>query len=150
MWNQWRLRSAWASVQSDQSLLSAWGRVWYSAILKAHDEESDRTGHPPRQIRVFAGRKGDFDCFVVLWLKWKDDKISLKISSRARHGFFYGLKKWRGVMRPSWEIPVPLFPCSKSLCSAVPKNKNLDFPCSMFAKIAFLPLFPSCLDSCSP
>ena len=41
---QRRLRSTWASAQSDQSLLSAWRTVWSLATHKAHSEDSDQTG----------------------------------------------------------------------------------------------------------
>ena len=42
---QQRLRSAWASAQSDQSLQNS----------QAHSEDSDQTGRMPRLIWVFAG-----------------------------------------------------------------------------------------------
>ena len=46
-----RLRSAWASAQSDQSLLSTWRNLGSLATHWVHSEDSDQT----RQIRVFAG-----------------------------------------------------------------------------------------------
>ena len=61
---QRRLRSAWASAQSDQSLrcpvwsessLSAWRKLGSLATYWAHSEDSDQTGQMPRLIRVFAG-----------------------------------------------------------------------------------------------
>ena len=45
------------------------------------------------------------------------------------------------------EVPVPLFPWNISL---VPQNQNLNFLCSLFPKITFVPLFPSFLDLNSP
>ena len=46
-----------------------------------------------------------------------------------------------------------LFPCSskkKWPCSFVPPKQNLDFLCSLFPKIACVPLFPLFLGLCSP
>ena len=53
---QQRLRSAWASTQSDQSSLSAWRNLGSLATNSAHSEDSDQTGRMPRLIWVFAGR----------------------------------------------------------------------------------------------
>ena len=53
---QRRLRSAWASIQSDQSSLSAWRKLWSLATHWARSEDSDQTGWMPRLIWVFAGR----------------------------------------------------------------------------------------------
>ena len=52
---QRRLRSAWASAQSDQSSLSAWRKLGSLATHWAHSEDSDLTGWMPRLIWVFAG-----------------------------------------------------------------------------------------------
>ena len=54
--SQRRLRSAWASAQSDQSSLSAWRKLGSWATHLAHSEDSDQTGRMPRLIWVFAGR----------------------------------------------------------------------------------------------
>ena len=48
-----RLRSAWASAQSDQSSLSAWRKLGFLATHSAHSEDTDQTG---RIWSVFAGR----------------------------------------------------------------------------------------------
>ena len=53
---QRRLRSAWASAQSDQSLLSIWRKLGPLATHWAHSRDSDQTGRMPRLIWVFAGR----------------------------------------------------------------------------------------------
>ena len=53
---QRRLRSAWASAQSDQSSLSAWRIIGSLDTHWAHSEDSDQTGRMPRLIWVFAGR----------------------------------------------------------------------------------------------
>ena len=53
---QRRLRSTWASAQSDQSSLSAWRKLGPLATHWAHSEDSDQTGWMPRLIWVFAGR----------------------------------------------------------------------------------------------
>ena len=53
---QRRLRSAWASTQSDQSSLSAWRKLSSLATHWVHREDSDQTGWMPRLIWVFAVR----------------------------------------------------------------------------------------------
>ena len=52
MWlcTQQRLRSAWASTQSDQSSLSTWRKFGSLAIHWAHSKDSDQTGRMPRLI----------------------------------------------------------------------------------------------------
>ena len=65
MCGQRRLRSAWASALSDQSLLSAWRKLGFSATHWAHSEGSDQPGHPSSLIRVFAGRT-----VILLVLSW--------------------------------------------------------------------------------
>ena len=65
---QQRVRSAWASTQSDQSLL--WDQ-WVAkdpCFLYADSAGSDQTGWMPRLIWVFAGRTCYFDGFVRRWL----------------------------------------------------------------------------------
>ena len=61
----WRLRSAWASAQSDQSSLSAWRKLVSLATYWAHSEDSDQTGRMPKLIWVFAGRTCQFVGFVT-------------------------------------------------------------------------------------
>ena len=53
---QRRLRSAWASTQSDQSSLSAWRSIGSLATHKAPSEDSGQIGQMARLIWVFAGR----------------------------------------------------------------------------------------------
>ena len=52
---QRRLRSAWASAQSDQSSLCAQWVAKDPSFLYADSEDSDQTGRMPRLIWVFAG-----------------------------------------------------------------------------------------------
>ena len=54
---QRRLRSAWASAQSDQSLRCSHEEslIWSLATHWADSEDSDQTGRMPRLISVFAG-----------------------------------------------------------------------------------------------
>ena len=56
-----RLRSAWASAQSDQSLLCAQWVAKDLMFLHGDREDSDQTGWKPRLIWIFAGR-------TVIWL----------------------------------------------------------------------------------
>ena len=68
-----RLRSAWASAQSDQSSLSAWRLLGSLATHWAHSEDCDQTGRMPRLIWVFARRSLTLlvlsrgGSFVVSW-----------------------------------------------------------------------------------
>ena len=52
---QRRLRSAWASAQSDQSSLCAQWVAKDQRFLHADSEDTDQTGRMPRLIWVFAG-----------------------------------------------------------------------------------------------
>ena len=62
---QRRLRSAWASAQSGQSLLCAYWVDKEPSFLHADSEDSDQTGWMPRLIWVFAGRT-----VTLLVLSW--------------------------------------------------------------------------------
>ena len=54
---QWRLRSAWASTQSDQSLRRQHGEsLGPDSYHWAQSKDSDQTGRMPKLIWVFAGR----------------------------------------------------------------------------------------------
>ena len=60
-----RLRSAWASGQSDQSSLCAFWIAEDPGFLHADSKDSDQTVRMHRMIRVFDRRKGQFVGFVV-------------------------------------------------------------------------------------
>ena len=62
---QRRLRSAWASAKSDQSLRCALCVAKDPRCRHADSEDSDQTGRMPRLIWVFAGRTGHFVGFVM-------------------------------------------------------------------------------------
>ena len=72
-----RLRSAWASGQSDQSSLSAWRKLGSLATHWVDSEDSDQTGQMPRLIwSDWADAQADlslhwahshFVCFVMRW-----------------------------------------------------------------------------------
>ena len=62
---QQRLRSTWASAQSDQSSLSAWRKLGSLATHWAHSEDFDQTGRIPRLIWVFVVRTSIF--LVLSW-----------------------------------------------------------------------------------
>ena len=71
MCTQWRLRSAWASAQSDQSLHCAQWVAKDPSFLHVDSKDSDHTGHMPRLIWVFPGRTCHFVGFVMRWLKYQ-------------------------------------------------------------------------------
>ena len=104
-------------------------KAWSIATYSAHSEDSDQTVRMPRLIWVFAGRTCHFVGFVMRWL------ILLLLAV-----FLGACLTTTLTVRPSQGVPVPLFPCKKSALSLVPKNQNLDFLCSLFPKIAFVPL----------
>ena len=58
-----RLRSAWASNQSDQSSLSARRNIWSLTTYWGHSKDSDQTGRMPKLIWVLTGR-------MVILLVW--------------------------------------------------------------------------------
>ena len=60
-----RLRSDWASTQSDQSSLCAQLVAEDPVFLHANSEDSDQTGRMPRLTWVFAGRT-----VILLVLSW--------------------------------------------------------------------------------
>ena len=62
---QRRLRSAWASVHSDQSVLCAQWVTKDPSFLHVDSEDSDQTGRMPRLIWVFTGRTS-----ILLVLSW--------------------------------------------------------------------------------
>ena len=76
---QWRLRSAWACAQSDQSSLSAWRKLGSLATHWAHSQDSDQTGQIPRLIWVFSG------CTVILCvLSWGGSFLDPWIAAYAQ------------------------------------------------------------------
>ena len=68
MCTQRRLRSAWASAQSDHTSLCTQWVAKDKSFLHAHSENSDQTGQMSTLIRVFAGCTGNFVGFVMLRL----------------------------------------------------------------------------------
>ena len=91
MYAHQRLRSAWASAKSDQSL--RWRNLGSLATHWAHSEDSDQTGRMPRLIWVFAGRICHFVCFVVRRLICASRSVEQEIDNNfhamteARHAF---------------------------------------------------------------
>ena len=69
---QRRLRSAWASAQSDQSSLCTQWVAKDPSFLHADSKDSDQTGRMPRLIWVFAGRTCHFVGFVMRRLNYKE------------------------------------------------------------------------------
>ena len=78
LYAQQRLRSAWASAQSDQSSLCAQWVAKGPSFLHADSDNSDQTGRMPRLVRVFAGRTltllvlsrgGSYNSFVTFLIK---------------------------------------------------------------------------------
>ena len=61
----WRLRSAWAYAQFDQSSQCAQWVAEDTMFLHADSEDFDQTGQMLRPVWVFAGRKGHFVGFVM-------------------------------------------------------------------------------------
>ena len=74
---QRRLRSAWASAQSDQFSLCAHWVAKDPMFLHADSEDSDQSGRMLRLIWVFAGRTGHFVGFVMLRFSTKSPQCDL-------------------------------------------------------------------------
>ena len=86
---QWRLRSAWASAQSDQSSLCTQRVAKDPRFLHADSKDSDQTGRMPRLIWVFAGCTCYFVGFVMrllnLWLQTSQDFVSGSYALLCKH-----------------------------------------------------------------
>ena len=74
---QRRLRSAWASAQSDQSLLSAWRKLGPLATHWVHSKDSDQTVRMPNLIWVFARRTA-----TLLVLSWGGSNTKIRFLYR--------------------------------------------------------------------
>ena len=99
-----RLRSAWASAQSDQSSLCAQWVPKDPSFLHADSEDSDQNGRTPRLIWVFAGRtlilsvlscRGSNNCFssnhTIVNTERRQSLKSLSTASRELHRLAKGL-----------------------------------------------------------
>ena len=81
---QRRLRSAWASAQSDRSSLCALGVAKDPSFLHADSEDSDQSGRIPRLIWVFDGRTCHFVGFVTSWLNYFRISATMKCNFDLR------------------------------------------------------------------
>ena len=95
---QRRLRSAWASAQSDQSSLFAWIKLGSLATHWAHSEESDQTGRMPRLIWVFAGRT-----LILLVLSCRGSCYHERMSSNVTTAFIAQLALTRSTINQSFK-----------------------------------------------
>ena len=77
---QRRLRSAWASVQSDQSSLCGKWVAKDPSFLHVDSDDSDQTGRMPKLIWVFTGCTCYFVGFVVRRLKCHRTKLEKLIN----------------------------------------------------------------------
>ena len=68
MYAPWKLRSAWASAQSDQSSLCALWVAKDQMLLHVNTEDSDQTGQMSMLIWVLTGRTCNFVGFVMVRL----------------------------------------------------------------------------------
>ena len=116
---QQRLRSAWLSTQSDQSLGSL-------ATHWAHSEDSDQTGWMPRLIWVFAGHTVTFlvlSCcgsygmsrFCYSWCSWRYNFILV--------GFTYPTEKWVWYRAVNGVLQSAVLPGEKIL---PPRQENIN------------------------
>ena len=124
------LRSAWASAQSEQSLLSAWRKVGSLATHKVHSKDYDQTVRMPRLISVFIGRTRHFVGFVMLWLicisiYWfKHCNVSRSISfmkafcrllSHQTINYFFALNDFMVPLQISFQSHAKKFACMSFL-----------------------------------
>ena len=95
---QQRLRSAWASTQSDQSSLFAWRNIGPLTTYWLHSEYSDQTGRMPRLIGVFAGSTCHFAGFVVRQLKYSEIEPGQRENGERNHEL-QGKDYWQNVFK---------------------------------------------------
>ena len=104
---QRRLRSAWASAQSELSDQSSQCTQWVAedpSCFYVDSEDSDQTGRMPRLIWVFAGRTCHFDGFVMrrhnydagaVWFDgWGWGLTSFSIYAASEKGQNSGFREW--------------------------------------------------------
>ena len=118
---QRRLRSAWATAQSDKCL-----RCALTGQLRTHAffmrTAKTQTGRMPRLIGVFAGRTRHFVDFVMRRLKywfstvWSKISVSLFVNS-IFHAFNF--KNFQVFVCENWKLP---FLGLKQLCRHLRKN----------------------------
>ena len=89
---QRRLRSAWASAESDQSSLCAQWVAMDPSFLHADSEDSDQTGRMPMLIWVFAGRtltlmvlscRGSYINFPLIVFTFSQHSLTLWLPARC-------------------------------------------------------------------
>ena len=109
---QRRLRSAWASAQSDKTepLLCAHWVTKDPSFLRADSEDSDQTGRMPRLIWIFAGR-----IVVLLVFSWGGSNLEARpfvetfsVQNRARkwmYTWWHVAPKSRERIRISYNAP---------------------------------------------
>ena len=83
MCTQRRLRSAWASAQSDQNLHCLHEEALGPWLSLERTAKNDQTGWMPRLIWVFTGRTGHIVGFVMFWLKYEKTP-ALFVASKFR------------------------------------------------------------------
>ena len=129
---QQRLRSAWASAQSDQSLLSTWRKLGSLDTQWVHSEDSDQTGHMPRQIWVFAG------CTCHFVMRWSN-MIVLNLCLFSFESAFVHCKMFCTLCN-KWQKPVWFcLGCSTRWCEnycAEISTSVLNFLCQFTSSIA--------------
>ena len=149
---QQRLRSSWASAQSDQSSLSALRnsliRVFtvcikkYSILLNADSQDPDPTGRMPRLIWVFAGCTEHLVGFVIrrliyrtnwynltkFWICIDIDKIYVGIAIKHQFSFIYNR-----VMALEW--------CQNFVSAQYLENELMEFDEASFACASILTAF---------
>ena len=92
---QRRLRSAWASPQSDQSSLCTLWVAKDPSFLHADSKDSDQTGRMPRLIWVFAGCTYHFVGFVMRRLIFQKKEFKSQSIKFAVRSWKRDAKHWR-------------------------------------------------------
>ena len=133
---QRRLRSAWASAQSDhESWLSSWIKLGSLATHWVHNEDSDQTGWMPRPIWVFAGRivtllvlscRGSslfLDPSVILKL-FKDITLAENILCKHAWEWLFVLPKSLFCLKKTKEIIAPLYDKTNKMSCAPSEDSD--------------------------
>ena len=129
--NQRRLRSAWASTQSDQGLRCPHQETLGAELPIEHTAKTDQTGQMPRLIWVFAGRKvtslvlscrGSFysnKMAIIMTRKilTRNDNVTLQINNEKKRGILSALNN---IVLKDYEMCCSTIPVRVATCKKLP------------------------------
>ena len=114
---QRRLRSVWASAQSDQSLHCC--AQWVAkdpSFLHADSKDSDHTGWMPSLIQVFTRRTGHFVGFIIRRQAHEKGVLIILVNSKGSGKLMHPRSLARAIAVPSFK------PCHEKTCLCHMRN----------------------------